>query len=490
MKFCSFLTSRILLQIILLTVLLLGLMMSTSVAQAASLVVAPTEEEYRVGDTFAINVYVDPQGKTVGSVRGELQYDSKTLAPESIVRVGTQFTDWSITPTINEDFGAVTFSGTSETGIRTPRTIFIVRFQVIAEGEAIFAFADPYIQTLDPEAGNILTEARSARVILLSENGARDAEFKAPIIYSSAFPNENAWYRSTSGEFVWSTSQDVTATAVTISPEQNLEPQREPDAVYTPPIDRILLTPDSVSLGEQYLSVRHQYGDEWSAVQTRRLLIDTVPPEPFTVEVIDKISNNSISELRFHSYDSISGIAYYEVQVGNKNFSVTPLEAYFGYSVPKELLETGSTLRVVAYDKAGNAREASNTLLFLPEKLPANIVGNTADASGLLIMSVLVSALALITLVVLLILYLRHEAISARRREESLRKETREVKTQTKKIFKALRDEIKEQIQTLSNKKRLNKNEIAAIEGLTQALSVSETLLDKEIDDVSYMLRK
>ena len=54
------------------------------------------------------------------------------------------------------------------------------------------------------------------------------------------------------------------------------------------------------------------------------------------------------------------------------------------------------------------------------------------------------------------------------------------------KIFSALRDEIYDQINTITKRKRLSKNEKEAVEGLTQALEVSETLIEKEINDDKF----
>ena len=57
------------------------------------------------------------------------------------------------------------------------------------------------------------------------------------------------------------------------------------------------------------------------------------------------------------------------------------------------------------------------------------------------------------------------------------------------KIFSALRDEIYDQINTITKRKRLSAKEKDAVESLTQALEVSETLIEKEINDVKTILK-
>jgi predicted transcriptional regulator len=90
---------------------------------------------------------------------------------------------------------------------------------------------------------------------------------------------------------------------------------------------------------------------------------------------------------------------------------------------------------------------------------------------------------------VLLVLYIWYEQKLLRQKEEKLRKETREIQDQMEKIFSALRDEIYDQINMITKRKRLSQSEKDAVEGLTQALEVSETLIEKEINDVKSILK-
>ena len=74
-------------------------------------------------------------------------------------------------------------------------------------------------------------------------------------------------------------------------------------------------------------------------------------------------------------------------------------------------------------------------------------------------------------------------------KEEKLRRETREIQDQMEKIFSALRDEIYDQINHITKRKRMSAKEKEAVESLTQALEVSDTLIEKEISDVKSILR-
>jgi hypothetical protein len=86
-------------------------------------------------------------------------------------------------------------------------------------------------------------------------------------------------------------------------------------------------------------------------------------------------------------------------------------------------------------------------------------------------------------------MYLFYERKRWRGEEEKLRREVREIQDQMEKIFSALRDEIHDQIVTITKRPRLSKKEREAVEGLNQALEVSETLIEKEISDVKKILK-
>jgi len=95
----------------------------------------------------------------------------------------------------------------------------------------------------------------------------------------------------------------------------------------------------------------------------------------------------------------------------------------------------------------------------------------------------------LLVIILLLTIYIWYERKQLKIKEEKLRRETREVQDQMEKIFSALRDEIYDQVNAITKRKRLSKNEKEAVEGLNQALEVSETLIEKEINDVKAILK-
>jgi flagellar biosynthesis/type III secretory pathway M-ring protein FliF/YscJ len=154
----------------------------------------------------------------------------------------------------------------------------------------------------------------------------------------------------------------------------------------------------------------------------------------------------------------------------------------------RELEDGTYTVRILAFDRAGNSRESTKAVLITAGwTKPVEVQDKKSfwdffTPSNLLIMLLLV-------VIVLQFIYIWYERKILRQKEDKLRRETREVQDQMEKIFSALRDEIYDQINAITKRKRLSKNEKEAVEGLNQALEVSETLIEKEINDVKAVLK-
>lgn len=166
---------------------------------------------------------------------------------------------------------------------------------------------------------------------------------------------------------------------------------------------------------------------------------------------------------------------------------ITPDEARLGYML-KELEDGTYTVKVVATDMAGNMRESSVAVLITAGWVkPLEVVEEGSFWDFLTPINLLI--FFLIVIILLQIIYFWYEHKALKEREEKLRRETREIQDQMEKIFSALRDEIYDQINMITKRKRLSTKEKEAVEALTQALEVSETLIEKEINDVKSVLK-
>ena len=283
---------------------------------------------------------------------------------------------------------------------------------------------------------------------------------------------------------MWELPFDVDALRLDIATSSDAEPTTE----YDPPIEDFTTSDAVLRDGEQYLIMQFKNQVGWGAVLHRKLRIDTIPPEAFAISVRAGNSPTAFPLLTFEANDVTSGIERYEMTIADSEvIEITPDEAKLGYLLG-ELKDGTYTVRVTAYDYAGNSTESSVPVLitagWLPplETVEERSVWEFFSGKNLVI-------IILLGIILFLLIHMMLERKRHTRKEEKLRKETKEIQDQMEKIFSALRDEIYEQINTITKRPRLSKKEKEAVEGLHQALEVSETLIEKEIGDVKEILK-
>lgn len=486
-------------------------------ASAATLQLNPGSGSYTNGQTFTSVVRVVPAGKSVNAVEATLKFDPSVLSVVSVTKDGSAFTLWTVEPTFSNSAGTVTFGGGSPTPFSATSNLVNVTFRTIKEGTGAASFTNASVLAADGRGTDVYENSPSASFTVAGAatpaptpttptpkppttpttppagNDSEEAIIfgdppRAPEVGSPAFLDPEVWYKTTEGVFAWTLPFDVNAVAMEISTSSNNVPSAHKDAIFEPPVDEFRITKDIVSDGIQYLSIQFKNQVDWGAVLNRKLQIDTTAPEPFEVVVKAGTTASSFPLLTFEAGDKTSGIAYYEMTVADKEpFRITPDEAKLGYLI-NELEDGTYTVRVQAYDKAGNMRESAKAVLITAGWVKP--VEQTETTSFWDFFSPI--NLFLILLVIIIILqsvYVWHERKNLRAKEDKLRRETREIQDQMEKIFSALRDEIYDQVNTITKRKRLSKNEKEAVEGLNQALEVSETLIEKEINDVKSILK-
>lgn len=493
---------------------LTGFFLTAHSAFAATLQLSPSTGSYTSGQTFIATVRVQPGGQSINAVEATLAFDKEKLSVVSVSKDGSTFSLWTVEPTFSNANGTITFGGGSPTPFTAASNLVNVTFRTVAEGAGAVNFSNASILAADgrgtdvyeTSAGATFTVAAAATTpptptltstpVPEPEAEAEESEGalifgdppRAPEIGSTAFLDPEIWYKNTEGIFTWTLPFDVNALALEIATSADNVPSENEDAIIDPPIDEFRITKDLVTDGEQYLSIQFKNQVDWGAVLNRKLRIDTTAPEPFEVVVRAGTTPSSFPLVVFEAQDRTSGIAFYELTIADKEpLRISPDEAKLGYLLTE--LEDGTyTVRVAAYDQAGNVRESTKAVLITAGWIkPVEVVeeGSFWDfftPSNLLI-------IFLIVIIVLQTIYIWYERKVLRQKEDKLRRETREIQDQMEKIFSALRDEIYDQVNLITKRKRLSKNEKEAVEGLNQALEVSETLIEKEINDVKAILK-
>jgi large-conductance mechanosensitive channel len=490
-------------------IVLLGLGWSAS---AATLNLSPSTGTYNSGQTFTTTVRAVPGGDSVNAVEATLGFDPSQLSVVSVDKNGSVFSLWTTEPTFSNTAGTITFGGGSPQPFTTSSTVVNVTFRVIGEGDAGVSFAEASVLAADGLGTDVyaggsggqytLAQATAPTPSALNEESAPtetsdptsgDAIIfgdppRAPEIGSPVFLEAAEWYSSVVGQFRWSLPFDVTAIAVEISDDPNNVPHENEGAIIDPPIEDFTVNADNALEGEQYVSISFQNQVGWGAVTNRLLRIDTTPPEPFSIEVRPGNDRSAFPTLLFSAEDTTSGIDRYDVTVGtNEPETITPEQAQLGYLL-RDLEDGTYSVTVVAHDLAGNTREAASAALVTAGWVkPFEAEESRSLLDYLTFVNLLICFL--IVALGLMSVYVWYEKKTLKIKEDKLRRETREIQDQMEKIFSALRDAIYDQINHITKRKRLSQNEKEAVEGLTQALEVSETLIEKEITDVKAILK-
>ncbi len=485
----------------------------TSIAQAADLSISPGTGTYSSGQTFTATVRAIPNGDNINAVEATMSYNPEVLSVVSISKTGSAFSLWTTEPTFSNSAGTIEFGGGSPSPFTSSSNLLSITFRTVAEGTGNVSFAEASVLAADGRGTDVYNTGTPASYTVTSvqtpveeptttpapndvvddDAGSDEAIIfgdppRAPEIGSPTFLDPEVWYKDTNGLFTWTLPFDVSALAIELTDDPDNIPQEDEYSIVDPPTEEFAITKEIVRDGVQYLSINFQNQVGWGAVTNRKLQIDTTPPEPFAITVQAGTSPDSFPTLRFEAEDKTSGVAFYDMTVADREpFKVTPDEARIGYLL-NDLIDGTYTVKVVATDMAGNEREGSVAVLIRAGWVEP-VVEEEQWSFWDLFTALNLFIFFLIAIIILQIIYFVYEHKRLKEREEKLRRETREIQDQMEKIFSALRDEIYDQVNSITKRKRLSAKEKIAVEGLTQALEVSETLIEKEINDVKTILK-
>lgn len=511
------LTHTLIHKLIIATIIGFGFFALVSPTLAADLLMTPATGNYSVGQTFTVTVVVAPAGASVNAVEAGLKFNPAVLSVVSFSKAPT-FSLWTTEPTFSNTAGTFTFGGGSPAPFTAQSNLLTITFRTLAAGSGSLTVANASVLAADGRGTDVYKNGSPGTYTIAAgtvppptptptptptpatpkptepEGGNSEEAIvfgdppRAPEVGSPSFLDPELWYKNTEGAFSWTLPFDVNVVAVELSTSSENQPDKNKDAVYDPPIDEFKVSRENLTDGIQYLSIKYKNQVGWGAVLNRKIQIDTTAPEPFVIDVRAANSTTGFPQLNFEASDSTSGIDYYEMTIADKEpFKVTPDEAKIGYLL-KELEDGTYTIKVIAYDKAGNSRESTVAVLITAGWIkPAEVVEEKTLFDFLTATNLFI--LFLLLIIGMMFAYLWYDRKQNKIKEEKLRRETREIQDQMEKIFSALRDEIYDQINLITKRPRLSQKEKEAVEGLNQALEVSETLIEKEINDVKTILK-
>jgi len=348
-----------------------------SSADAATLYFSPSSGSYNVGEQFSLSVYVSSADQSMNAASGVISFPSDKLEVTSLSKTGSIFNLWVQEPSFSNSNGTVNFEGivlnpgfTGASG-----KILTVNFRIKTAGSALISFSSGSVLANDGQGTNILTNLGNAQFSLgYTAPSVPEATTPsivvgtppAPNISSPTHPDPNKWYNNSNPKFIWPVPNDVTAVRVLYDKYPNSLPR----VLYTPPISEKQL--QDIKDGVWYFHVQFKNDNGWGAVSHFRFQIDTESPAPFSIKFIDgKETTNPRPTIVFDTIDSLSGIDYYKIKIGEGDFFATTPEIVKSnpYTLPLQAPGKRSIL-IQAYDKGGNYTTAVEEFIIKPIEAP------------------------------------------------------------------------------------------------------------------------
>lgn len=343
-------------------------------ADAATLQVSPSTATISAGSTATFSVIVNSEGVAVNNAEGTISFPTDTFEIVSISKAGSAFSLWIEEPTYSNTNGTITFNG----GVPTPgfngsfgKVIsFVVKGKKNGSGD--FVFSSSAVRANDGLGTDILTSKSTGHIdvaipvpkqnevvpkvevkpVAVVNTGSA---LQMPVIVSSTNPDQEAWYASPTATFNWS----IPSTATLIQTAYNKSPDAVPTITYDSSVSQKTLT----GLADRvfYFHLRYQDGGKWSPVAHYKFKIDTLAPELF-LPVVRTVEGKNY--LKLDATDSGSGVDHYSVQIDEGSSVVVNVNELVNNEYVLPVLTQGQhKVYVVAFDKAGNSRDA--TIVFL-----------------------------------------------------------------------------------------------------------------------------
>jgi hypothetical protein len=381
--------------------LILGMVLFTNQAQAATLSLSASVNKVNVGDLVTITVYLNTQSKTINNAEAAIYFPVDLVEVVSLNSQGSVFSLWVEQPNFSNINGQISFNG----GIPNPgfsgsgRIVSII-FRAKKAGTASFYFSGAAIRENDGLGTNVLTSqgSTSIEIVTVAEEKPKlpveepkkpsestpatppkeepkeetEEEKNIPpesivnqegvVVYSTTHPDQNSWYSSKSAVFGWKIPANATAVQTLLG----AFPNSTPVILYRPPIYQKEV--DNLRDGTLYFHFRYRDNNGRSETTHFRVQVDSILPTNLEV-TSEKDANNRVS-LTMKAEDELSGIGYYNILIDDQPaIKVDPQVAKNPVILP--LLSLGGhKVTVEAYDKAGNKIEKAIAVSIIPDTAP------------------------------------------------------------------------------------------------------------------------
>ncbi len=458
---------------------------------AAELQFSPVSGEQAVGAEFTVKITIDPASESVNAADGTIAFDPDLLSVSSFSKEGSAFSLWTAEPQFSNSAGTLVFSGGSPTAFTAKATVLTVKFKAKKEGTATLSYSKGSILAADGKGTDVYTKGADASFTIAegaagaadegSEDEAPDdAKPILPVISSLTHAKEDAWYATSTVEYAWKVSDDVTDIRTAISDAADATPEK----TLKPEVTSETLT--AVADGVWYVFVQFKNEFGWGDVAKRKIQIDTTPPTEFDVALVE----DDAPKFTFTTEDALSGIDRYEIKFGETTAATVRAQDVTNGSIPVPPQAGGpQKVTIRAYDKAGNVREVIKDFT-LPEVVKATPKKAGEEVESAPIITVERVLLLLFAMAIGAIVMWTMQIRKAKDEEKArILRELSIVRDKNDKIFSAMREEFEQMVNDLDEKPQLTPQERDFLENIKETLDISEELVDSSMEELKKSIR-
>jgi len=324
-------------------VLVLGFPFS---AGAAVLYLSPESQNLSQGATFVSELWIDTEGEDVNAVFAHISYPVNVLEVVELNTGGSAFSLFPQDPTYSNDVGTLVLQAGTASSLEGRGLIGRVFFRAKQTGEATVQFAEESSVLLNDGFGTRTNVERKSALYTVSKKTGTTLR-----IVSKQYPSENLWFQADSVAFTWNVREGAR-----YSYKLSFNPVDLPDEAIDEAsgAKTYTLSEDGI----YYFHIRECLGGECGSPITRRIMRDTVAPEPFEIRVgqqEDAFEGKQF--LAFVAIDTTSGVDHYEllriVDGTEESWKIVKSPYVLEDDIANRMVQ------VKAVDKAGNERIAS-----------------------------------------------------------------------------------------------------------------------------------
>lgn len=343
-------------QLVAALILLFLLPLSTHAAGNATFSLSPSTMTVTEGETFAVDVMVNPGGEQLDTVRLYLNFPADVLQVNDIA-LHTLFPRQSPGNSIDNEAGSISYGAFNlDQTVTAPGLFATITFAAKQNGQATLDILDTSrLISAGEEKAN--PDGHTDASVTVSKSTDQTAATNVTI-QSQTHPNEADWYNKNDVAFAWTVSDDARIKNYFLAFDS--EPDTQP--TETASVETLSKNYADVADGIRFFHVKAATDAGESETAHFAVHIDMTPPNtiaPYTPRI--RYNEGDSALLEFGTTDDLSGIDHYEVAVNDGPFTVqeSPL-------VIKGLVVGDLLIEVKAIDRAGNARFGKNGIRVYP----------------------------------------------------------------------------------------------------------------------------